>query len=365
MKICLISVEIFAWGKYGGFGRATRIIGRELANRGHEVYAVVPRRTGQKPVEDLDGIKVLGFPPLFPWAASGLFRECDADIFHSCEPSFGTYLAMRAMPSRKHIVTVRDPRDWQDWKTEYRMPSAGKLQVVHNYFYENNFLVRRSVRRADAVFATCSSLIPKVKTLYSLARAPMFLPTPVTVPEKAEKDPSPSVCYVGRLDRRKRPALFLELAEAFPEVKFYLMGRSRDEGWEKRLRETYANRENLNFLGFVDQFRSDLHGKILGKSWVMVNTAAREGLPNAFLEAAAHRCAILSGVDPDGFASRFGYYVTDENFVKGLAFLLEGERWRELGESGYRHVRETFELKEAVHRHLVAYEKVLSSVPPK
>jgi len=27
MRICLISVEIFSWGKYGGFGRATRIIG--------------------------------------------------------------------------------------------------------------------------------------------------------------------------------------------------------------------------------------------------------------------------------------------------------------------------------------------------
>jgi hypothetical protein len=44
-------VEIFAWGKYGGFGRATRIIGRELVKRGYEVYAVVPRRPGQKPVE--------------------------------------------------------------------------------------------------------------------------------------------------------------------------------------------------------------------------------------------------------------------------------------------------------------------------
>ena len=51
MKICLISVEIFAWGKYGGFGRATRIIGRELAKRGMEVFAVVPRRNGQKAVD--------------------------------------------------------------------------------------------------------------------------------------------------------------------------------------------------------------------------------------------------------------------------------------------------------------------------
>ena len=50
-KICLICVEIFAWGKYGGFGKATRIIGRELVKRGYDVYAVVPRREDQKEEE--------------------------------------------------------------------------------------------------------------------------------------------------------------------------------------------------------------------------------------------------------------------------------------------------------------------------
>ena len=48
MKICLICVEIFAWGKFGGFGRATRIIGRELVKKGFEVTAIVPLRKGQK-----------------------------------------------------------------------------------------------------------------------------------------------------------------------------------------------------------------------------------------------------------------------------------------------------------------------------
>ena len=61
MKICLICTEIFEWGKYGGFGRATRIIGRELVKRGIEVFAVVPKRNGQKEIEILDGIKVFGF----------------------------------------------------------------------------------------------------------------------------------------------------------------------------------------------------------------------------------------------------------------------------------------------------------------
>src|SRR5687767_894312 len=92
MKVCLISVEIFAWGKYGGFGRSTRMIGRELARRGVEVTAVVPRRAGQAAVEFLDGIRVLGFDPREPLSAIDLYHQADADIYHSQEPSFGTYL---------------------------------------------------------------------------------------------------------------------------------------------------------------------------------------------------------------------------------------------------------------------------------
>ena len=91
----------------------------------------------------------------------------------------------------------------------------------------------------------------------------------------------------------------------------------------------------------------------------MVNTAAREGLPNPFLEAAAHRCAILSAVDPDGFASRFGRRVEGDDFAAGLRWLLAEGRWREQGERGHAFVRDTFELGRAVERHLEAYRRVL------
>ena len=127
MRVCFICVEIFAWGKYGGFGRATRTIGRELVRRGIEVFAVVPRRRGQKPVEELDGITVLSFPPYLALSSRKLYEVCDADIYHSQEPSFGTYLAMKVRSDRKHIITFRDPRDTEDWKIEFRFPSRNRL----------------------------------------------------------------------------------------------------------------------------------------------------------------------------------------------------------------------------------------------
>jgi glycosyltransferase involved in cell wall biosynthesis len=332
--------------------------------RGVEVFAVVPRRAGQGAVEDLDGMTVLGFPPAAPWSAQRLFRECDADVYHSSEPSFGTYLAQRAMPSRKHMVTFRDPRDLRDWKMEFELPSRNRLQVAHNYLYESNPLVRSAVRKADARYTSARFQIPKVRRIYRLPADPGFLPTPVAIPDDVRKALRPTVCYVARLDRRKRPGLYVELARHFPDVRFIGMGRSRDPGWESRLRRRYADVPNLEMLGFVDQFDSDLHARVLEESWILVNTANREGLPNAFLEAAAHRCAILSAVDPDGFASRFGYYAERDDFRDGLAYLLEDGRWKERGAAAQAHVRETFAIDRAMDLQLQAY-RVLVEGPRK
>jgi len=360
MKVCLICVELFAWGKYGGFGRATRLIGRELVRRGLEVFAVVPKREGQQPVEQLDGMTVLSFPPKQPWASKSLFTRCNADIYHSCEPSLGTHFAMQAMPHKKHMITMRDTRDYQDWKLEYTHPSLGKLQVLSNFLYEDNFLVKRAVRRAHAVYCAAQFLIPKVKKKYTLRRDPVFLPTPVTIPQSLLKSERPTVCYMGRLDRRERPELFMELAKSFPDVQFIAVGSSRDQQWDSYLRETYSHVQNLEMPGFLDQFVSDRHSQILGKSWVMVNTAVREGLPNSFLEATAHGCAILSAVNPDGFASEFGFHVKDGRFDEGLRYLLKNRRWEEQGNRGRLYVQENFELDHAITLHIELYDRLIN-----
>jgi glycosyltransferase involved in cell wall biosynthesis len=361
VKVCLISIEIFAWGKAGGFGRATRTIGRELVKRGIETFAVVPRRKGQGPVEVLDGITVLGFDRGRPWQAADLLRESDADIYHSEEPSFATYLARRVMPGRKHVVTLRDPRELGDWLTELRSPSLNPLQVFANFLYEDNLLVRRSVRRADAVFCAAEHLRPKAARKYRLKAPPPLLPTPVGVPAQVHKSEWPTVCFLARWDRRKRPELFLNLARQFPDVRFIAIGRARDREFDARLRERYADLSNLEMTGHLDPFESPRLSAILSESWILVNTASREGLPNAFLEAGAHGCAVLSGLDPGGFVSRFGAVVRDGDFARGLRDLLGGGRWRECGERARAFVRSTFELEQAMDRHVAVYREQLAT----
>jgi glycosyltransferase involved in cell wall biosynthesis len=359
VRICLISVEIFAWGKYGGFGRATRLIGRELVKRGLEVFAVVPKRAGQRTFENLDGIKVFGFKPGNPISAIRFFEKADADIYHSCEPSFGTYLAMKTMPLKKHIVTCRDPRDFNDWMMEFKKPSLNKIQVIFNYIYENNFFVRNSIKRMDGVFTTAKYLIPKVTKMYSLENFPEFLPTPVEMPNNIEKAKTPTVCYVARFDRRKRPEIFLQMARRFPQVTFIAVGKSRNEKWDLHLRRTYANIPNLNLVGFVDQFSTNLLSEIYQKSWILINTATREGLANTFIEAAANKCAILSAVDPDEFSSKFGYWAQKDDFDRGLEYLLHQNNWKEKGERGHEYIRKNFELSKAIDLHIQEYRRTL------
>jgi glycosyltransferase involved in cell wall biosynthesis len=360
MKICLISVEIFAWGKYGGFGRATRTIGRELAKRGHQVCAIVPRRKEQQEIEQLDGMTVYGFNPYWPFSAIRLIKQSDADIYHSCEPSLISYLAKKVMPAKKHMVTIRDPRDWSDWKMEFDLPSLSKIQVLHNYLFENNPLVKRIIPAMDAVYTTARCLLPKVNGMYRLKRSCEFLPTPVAMPEDSIKAERPTVCYLARFDRRKRPELFLDLAEKFPYVDFIAMGKSRDKEWDTYLRDKYKNIPNLEMTGFVDQFTSDLHSQILARSWIMVNTATRESLPNAFIESAAHKCAVLSHVNPDNFASEFGYHAINDEFSEGLEYLLEDNHWKALGEKGYSYINETFEQDKSISHHIRIYEALLA-----
>ena len=86
--------------------------------------------------------------------------------------------------------------------------------------------------------------------MYGLTEPARFLPTPVAIPSGIEKAEQPTVCYVARTDRRKRPELFYELASRFPKVRFLLAGQSRDKAWEASLRKRFDHLDNVQVLRF-------------------------------------------------------------------------------------------------------------------
>jgi len=360
MKICLICSELFAWGKFGGFGRATRLIGRELVKRGVDVCAVVPRRENQKEVEVLDGITVLSYPFSQTLTCSNLFKKCDADIFHSEQPSIATWIARKAMPQKKHIITFQDPKGWHDWLLELVSPSLNNLRASLAWAYENNFLVTKALNQSDGLYYCARYLQEKIPRVYRIHKPIEFLPTPVHLPEnRIVKSRQPTVCFVGRWDRRKKPERFFALAQKNPHIRFIAPGKSQDNVWDAHLRSKYGFLPNLEMPGFLNQFSSNSLSQILSKSWILVNTSTREGLPNAFLEALAHRCALLSVVNPENLTERYGHVIENEDFSGGLNNLLTDSRWKEKGEAGFAYVSRHYELHKAIDMHMTIYEKIL------
>ena len=135
---------------------------------------------------------------------------------------------------------------------------------------------------------------------------------------------------------------------------------ARDPERDRALRERFGGIANLRMTGVLDQFATPEWGEVLGRSWILVNSSAREGLPTAFIEAAAHRCGILSFTDPDGFATRFGHRATEGRLEEGLRDLLRNDGWRELGEAGRRYVERVFSIEHSMDEHLRAYETALT-----
>ncbi len=362
VKICFLVSEYFRWGKFGGYGTSTRLLATELASRDFEITILTPRRGEQPEEESIDGVRIIAYPAQRLRLLGRHCRALAADVYHSLEPSFAAVVARRAVPSAKHVFTCRDTRLFRDWLLEARsLIRDGSYRALMSFPYENNPWVTSAVKAADGVYCPNYFSREVAQKKYGLASLPGFLPSPIRIPTgKIAKADVPTVCFLGRWDTRKRPELFLNLALEHPDVQFIAIGKARTEQYEREIRHRCESLPNVELAGFIDQFESPRLYELLSTAWVLVNTSLREGLPRSILEASACGCAILSRVDPDGFASRFGFCADRDNFSDGLRWLLGDERWRGLGEAARDYVASTYALDMALDSHVDVYQSLKS-----
>ena len=124
--------------------------------------------------------------------------------------------------------------------------------------------------------------------------------------------------WVGRLDRYKRPLRYVELAEAVPEARFWMVARKLDPersggspggaGADPQIeRETYERARALSNLELLEQRPHSGAMQLVDRSVAVVNTGAAEGMPNLFLEAWTRGIPVLSyEFDPDRRIAQHG-----------------------------------------------------------
>jgi len=366
LRVCLIATEYPGFGPYGGFGVLTRDIAIGLVARGSEVFVTMPRKAGQKPIEQVDGLMLISYPsPTYvglrhalPYA--GLYRAIDADVYHSQEPSIGTAVAQAGDPDKIHIVTFQDPRDFMGWRVERAAESLSKFQEIR-FWLRYRWLMGKASRRANRRYSQAKFIAQETKRIYKLREVPPFLPNPLRLGEiKYPKATQPTVCYLGRWDARKRPELFLELAARFAHVNFIFVGAClNDPARDDLIRQQCRALKNITAPGWINP---EQRASILDSAWILVNTSTRECLPVSYLEAGARKCAILSHCNADDFASDFGFWAERgdlSDYVQGLEFLLANDRWRSLGEKAHLYVKNTHEYEKVIDQHLSVYRDAL------
>lgn len=111
------------------------------------------------------------------------------------------------------------------------------------------------------------------------------------------------ILWVGRNLAKKRPELFVKLAEMLPEYRFKMImapSRVRDEAF---ITDLVANTPNLEYLGFVPFVQIAEHFQ---RASLFVSTSELEGFPNTFLHAWQFGTPVASlQLDPDGVIERY------------------------------------------------------------
>jgi glycosyltransferase involved in cell wall biosynthesis len=374
VKVCLVSVEYFAWGINAGFGMFTRKLGTELVKHGVEVEAFITTADYSKRVpvgeyEDIDGVKVKTLPRLKHKLFKGKVYKTDADIIHSESSPFDTSLTFRNNPILPKLITVQDLRSYKERKWLYGLggePHSIEWSVPKGSHVPISWLTwhtaKVNIHTADCVACQAYLLKEKIKDVFHYSKPTSYLPNFIDVPPfPSVKFNRPSVVWLGRLDHVKRPELMFELAKLAPDIDFYVLGKSHFKERGLKYTEKYGNNKvpNIFLMGHLEGKEKE---EILNKSWILLNTSFYECLPVSFLEALAHGCALLSTRNPDGYTNSFGYYSSDDTasgLLWGLRWLLSGDRWAFKGKAGYDFVKQHHNTELEVDRHIQLYKRLI------
>jgi glycosyltransferase involved in cell wall biosynthesis len=252
------------------------------------------------------------------------------------------------------IVWMRDPRTREDASRLMTIRIPGQEDVIPQT--ANSFIPSlRKITTFSAwlkrpfLFATTSRyLAHKVEDAYGVKPPKVsILPNIIDLdPGEITKSEKPSVVFLARLDPYKRPWVVVELARNFPNVDFFLCGKSQVSGvgaWEAR-----DLPENVHLMGHADE---EQKGRLLSAAWVLINTSMHEGLAVSFQEALRCETPVLSSVDPQGVVSAYGIYAGYwegtgleglPRFRAGLRRLLDDSDLRSrLGREGREWVQKT------------------------
>ena len=120
---------------------------------------------------------------------------------------------------------------------------------------------------------------------------------------QATADKPIDLLWVARCEEVKRPGIFLDLAEAFPQARCRMICAPHDAELFTATKKRAASLPNVEFVEGVSY--REIQGEFC-RAKIFVNTSSHEGVPNTFIHAGLGQTAIASlEIDPDRMFDHF------------------------------------------------------------
>lgn len=332
------------------------MIAKEFIARGYEV-SLISFDYGQQPLEIIKGIKIYRTIPTqvafnnvhtmisAAYSIWGALEKADADIYYqSCGGLLTGAIALFCMVHRKKFI--------------YQL--ASDMDADEKYLNELGVVSKTAyilgLRSANRVFTQSAYQKYLMRKNFDLHTEIIKNPFPIPSETKLAKPEPPIVLWVGTIKPEwKQPEVFLNLAQALPEVRFQMIGGpSSNIQYYEQIKEKASAIKNLQFMGFIPYH--DINGYFNNAS-IFVNTSSVEGFPNTFLQAWAHYVPVVSlNVDPDEVICKYslGYHSgTFERLIENVKTLLCDNRTREtMGRNGRKYLENEHEIRKVVDNYL-------------
>lgn len=346
----------------GGAEVQQTMIARALLRRGYRV-SVLTKDYGVPPSVTPGGIEVHHLPPLPGRGVKGLrwlhprlsevvaaLRRIDPDVVYF--RAAGGVLAACAWYARRAgkqlVYAAASDADF--------LPGRQCLLERHDAW-----LYRRGLSHCDTV------LVQNQEQLALLARhhrvQGRVVPNCYEEPGCLAGDADGPVIWVGTVKALKRPELFVELARAFPQRRFVMVGGPGGDAASRAcfeaLQAQAAAVPNLEVAGFVPFAQV---GRRYDGAAALLNTSEVEGFPNTFLQAWIRGVPSLSFVAPraaDGSSGTIACSDSADMALRLGALLRDRAAWQQASRAAAAH----FERWHSLARVADHYDQVFAAAP--
>lgn len=179
-----------------------------------------------------------------------------------------------------------------------------------------------------------------------------------------EKQKPPTILWIARLNKTKRPELFLRIAKNLQEfnVNFILIGVG--SYMKDKINQYVNHHKNLTFIPGVRMGEDNYYYNIAS---ILVNTSSAEGYPNSFIQAWLRETPVFSlDVDPDCdiCKNNLGFHAKgDINALIDKIKELIGnqEKLKEMGKKCRKYAIQNHDIRKTAEKHYVLYKWLINN----